>query len=106
MPQRTCGVEGCPKPHRAQGLCSTHYNQQRQPNRHRKSTVTCGQCGKATLKHTSQRYAERFCSFACRDGWRKETGNNPHPPAGLSRSGPWTRKRKAKAKLLRAARGT
>lgn len=29
----TCTVDGCDNPHRAKGLCSTHYNQ-RQPTRH------------------------------------------------------------------------
>lgn len=72
MPQRTCGASGCAKPVRARGLCSTHYNQQHQPDRHRKSTVKCGQCGKATLKHVAQRYGARFCNLACRDAWRAE----------------------------------
>jgi hypothetical protein len=70
MPQRTCGVSGCAKPHRARGLCSSHYNQQHQPDRHRKSTVACGQCGKPTLKHATNRFAERYCSYACRDARR------------------------------------
>lgn len=71
MPQRTCGVAGCPNAHRARGLCSSHYNQQHQPDRHRKSTVACGWCGKATLKQTANRYGARFCSLSCRDTWRR-----------------------------------
>lgn len=27
--RKTCSVQGCTKPHRAKGLCSTHYNEQR-----------------------------------------------------------------------------
>lgn len=102
MPQRTCGVAGCPNAHRAKGLCSSHYNQQHQPNRHRKSTVRCGQCSKPTVKHVSSRFAERFCSLTCRDLWRKATGTNPAPPPGMS----WTPRRRAVVRLERAARGT
>jgi 5-methylcytosine-specific restriction endonuclease McrA len=70
MPKRICSVAGCCAQHRARGLCSNHYNQQHQPDRHRKSTVACGHCGTPTLKHTANRYAERFCSLACRDARR------------------------------------
>lgn len=65
MPQNTCGVEGCPKPHRARGLCSTHYNRQHQPDRHRKSTTSCVVCGKAVIKLPSKRYRP-VCSMYCR----------------------------------------
>lgn len=70
MPQRTCGTSGCPNAHRAKGLCSSCYNRQHQPDRHRKSTVACSWCGKPTLKHTASRFAQRFCSLACRDAQR------------------------------------
>lgn len=65
MPQRTCGVSGCAKPHRARGLCTTHYNQQHQPDRHRKSTVRCVVCGEATLKAKRARH-QPVCSMYCR----------------------------------------
>lgn len=71
MPERTCSVDGCCAAHRARGLCSTHYNQQRQPERHRKATTLCAWCGRTCLKATTQRYAERFCSLDCRDTWRR-----------------------------------
>jgi hypothetical protein len=71
MPERTCSVDGCCAPHRARGLCSTHYNQQRQPDRHRKSTTQCTWCGRTCLKATTQRYGARFCSLDCRDTWRR-----------------------------------
>lgn len=105
-PTRTCGEAGCGRPLRARGLCSTHYNQQHQPNRHAKVTVPCGWCRKTTLKHAAQRYAARFCSLACRDAWRKATGINPAPPPGLGCGKPWSRKTRARAKLRKAARGT
>jgi hypothetical protein len=115
MPQRTCGVSGCAKPHRARGLCSSHYNEQHQPDRHRKSIVACGQCGKPTLKHVANKYAERFCSLACRDAWRKETGTNPAPPhdadaivkrIAATRITRASRRYQAKLKAKRAARGS
>lgn len=114
MPQRTCGTSGCPNAYRAKGLCSSCYNRQHQPDRHRKSTVRCGHCGKPTLKHTASRYAERFCSLACRDAWRKATGTNPAPPrdaesvakrttaARATRSG---RRYQARLRAKRAAQG-
>ncbi|GAA2696467.1 HNH endonuclease [Actinoplanes palleronii] len=71
MPQRTCGTAGCPNAHRAKGLCSSCYNRKYLPaERHRKSAVKCSHCGGETLKHASSRYAERFCSYACRDARR------------------------------------
>lgn len=81
MPQRTCGITGCPKAHRARGLCSSHYNQQHQPERHRKSTMRCGQCGKPCLKHVSSRFAARYCSLACRDAQRVEQARQRKLPA-------------------------
>jgi hypothetical protein len=65
MPERTCSVDGCCAPHRARGLCSTHYNQQRQPDRHKKSTTPCSVCGRPTLKPKQKRYRP-VCSMDCR----------------------------------------
>lgn len=44
MTKATCGTPGCEKPHRARGLCATHYNQQ-QPGRHKPKPVACAACG-------------------------------------------------------------
>jgi hypothetical protein len=73
MPQRTCGVDGCPKPHRARGLCATHYNRQHPApgERHRKLAVPCSWCGAECMKAPTQRYERRFCSLHCRDTWRR-----------------------------------
>lgn len=78
MPERTCNVDGCVSRHQAKGLCSTHYNQQHQPNRHAKAEVTCGHCGQPCMKAPSSKYAERFCSLICRDLWRAETRGSRH----------------------------
>jgi hypothetical protein len=116
MPQRTCGASGCAKPHRARGLCSSHYNQQYQPDRHRKATVPCGHCGRATLKHASSRYAERYCSLGCRtEAWRKVAAGTPQPwhsaeargrSHAASKATRSSRRYLAQRKLARAARGT
>lgn len=67
---KRCTVDGCPRPHRARGLCSTHYNQQFCPARHPKVTASCSWCDKTCRKATTKRYPRRFCSLACRDNWR------------------------------------
>lgn len=80
MPQRTCGTSGCPNAHRAKGLCSSCYNRQHQPDRHRKATVSCGWCGKPTLKHVARRYGARFCTLTCRDEQRAEVARQRKLP--------------------------
>lgn len=67
MSQRICDVDGCDKPHRARGLCSTHYNQAHAELAHPKIPVECVCCGTVTMKHPSKRYGARFCSYLCRD---------------------------------------
>lgn len=66
MSQRTCDAIGCSKPHRARGLCSTHYNQ-RLPKevRHPKVTVPCVVCGRTVRRSDPDRYRPT-CSVACR----------------------------------------
>lgn len=74
---KTCTLDGCNKPLQARGLCSTHYNQQHQPNRHKKVTVTCACCGVDVVKDAAnaKRYKNVYCSMACRD--IKRTGRGP-----------------------------
>jgi len=110
--QRTCTLPECRKPHRARGLCSTHYNQQlaTPEQRHRKVIVQCTWCKADCPKYVGQerKYGGLFCSLACRDLWRKATDNNPVPSAeaiaasALALQG---RRAKARRKLKRAARG-
>lgn len=63
-PTKTCTHNGCDRPLRARGLCSTHYNQT-QTNRHRKVTVTCEGCGVTVERATGVRYGHTYCSDLC-----------------------------------------
>ena len=71
---RTCELDNCDRPYRAKGLCATHYNQQHQPNRHRKVAMQCVLCGTAVMKEPSRarRYQKVFCDEACHALWRME----------------------------------
>ena len=73
---KTCTIDGCDKTHRARGLCSTHYNQQHQPNRHTKINILCATCGAICQKDVANTRVARFCSFICRDLWSLERTNN------------------------------
>lgn len=65
--QRICGQVECEKPHRARGLCSTHYNQLvlGETRRHPKVTAACAICGSTVLRRSDSRY-KPTCSTACR----------------------------------------
>ena len=65
MEQRTCTRPGCDKPHRARGLCGSHYNQAFQPNRHAKRVVECSVCGKPCEKYASGT-RRPVCGYRCR----------------------------------------
>jgi 5-methylcytosine-specific restriction endonuclease McrA len=88
MPQRTCGVDGCPKPHRARGLCSSHYNRQHPApgERHRKRAVACSVCGKQVLKYSSG--ARRpVCSTDCRWFLQFDGASTPVPVTSRAHPG-------------------
>lgn len=95
MSQRICTVPECGKPMRARGLCSTHYNHEYQPDRHRKVEVPCTYCGTIVAKHVSNT-RNAFCDYTCRDlyGIEHKTGafgreakpklpKEPKPPRDL-----------------------
>lgn len=65
MAQRTCTHPGCAKPHRARGLCGSHYNQTYQPNRHQPQQVPCAACGAPVLR-TGGGKRRTACSYRCR----------------------------------------
>lgn len=74
MVERTCALPGCTKPHRAKGLCSTHYNQQK-PGRHRPKTVPCHVCNTPCAKTNG--YTRTVCSYACRWFLQNEQHSSP-----------------------------
>lgn len=67
MSQRTCDLPGCAKPHRARGLCSTHYNQAHATpeQRHPSVAVPCTVCG-ATVRRGQPHRRRPTCSVECR----------------------------------------
>lgn len=88
MAERTCSELGCDKAHRARGLCSTHYNEQHQPNRHAKVTVACGYCGEPCQKHQTAKYQARYCTAFCRDlaGVERKGYEAMHTPEARARA--------------------
>lgn len=79
MATRLCQREACGRPHRARGLCSTHYNQEHVPNRHRVVQMPCAWCSHPILKASSRRWHERFCGYECRDDMRAYRIRPDHP---------------------------
>ena len=62
---RTCSQPNCTKPHRAKGLCSTHYNHAYQPQRHAARPTQCVVCGTGVMRpYRSDRMPT--CSVVCR----------------------------------------
>lgn len=65
MNKRTCSIDGCVKPHRARGLCASHYNQTHCKDRHAPKPTNCTVCGKSIMRaHKSNR--RPTCSPQCR----------------------------------------
>lgn len=68
MPQRTCTINGCDRPHQARGYCNSHYKTIIQPNRHKARVVAeCAWCGTSVTKKATD--GERYrptCSTTCR----------------------------------------
>jgi HNH endonuclease len=62
---KTCTLSDCNHLHRARGLCSTHYNQQFQPDQHPPVLTACVVCGVLVLRavDTARRHV---CSVGCR----------------------------------------
>lgn len=67
MDKRTCSLPECNRPHRARGLCASHYNQTHAPNRHAKKLTPCAWCGTEALKGSGggRKYGA-VCSQECR----------------------------------------
>lgn len=63
---RICSIAGCGKPHRAKGLCATHYNQQ-SPTWHAIVKVPCAVCGEIVERRPDNaRRGKVACSVECR----------------------------------------
>lgn len=67
MNKRTCTMPECDRPHRARGLCASHYNQQHAPSRHKKKPTACVVCGTVVEKASGggRKYGAT-CSNECR----------------------------------------
>lgn len=65
-PTKTCTRAGCTKPLRARGLCSTHYNQAHQPDRHQLEPRPCEVCQEVVMRTPGDRY-RTACSTRCRN---------------------------------------
>lgn len=64
---KICEVDDCLRPHRARGLCSTHYNQRHVAARHpAKVRVACARCGRDCMKAPDSRRPRQYCSLTCR----------------------------------------
>ena len=59
MDQRTCDMPECNNRHQARGLCSTHYNQAHQPNRHKDSAAQSKARRERDQLNPAKRDAER-----------------------------------------------
>lgn len=66
MDKRTCELDGCERPHRARGLCGSHYNQVHAADRHKKVPTPCTVCGEVEMKHPTSSTRRPVCSDRCR----------------------------------------
>lgn len=64
MQQRTCTIDGCGKPHRARGLCASHWNAAYRKPQHRE--VPCAACGTMVVKNAPGIKRRPVCSDRCR----------------------------------------
>lgn len=69
-PTAFCSRDGCTQPLRARGVCISHYHEM-MGRTYRKVMVPCENCGNECEKYAgATKYAQRFCSMACRDASR------------------------------------
>ncbi len=93
MTNRTCTEPDCGKPHRARGLCASHWNAKYRKDQHRE--VPCAACGTHTVKNAPGIKRRPVCSDRCRyrityDRW---------PEDGKTLVGPVERRRVQPATL-------
>ncbi len=87
MPNRTCTIADCDKPHRARGLCASHWNATYRKPQHRE--VPCAACGTLVVKNAPGRKRRPVCSERCR--YRVTHGR--WPETGKELVGPVERRR-------------
>lgn len=63
---KACAIDDCDRPHRARGLCSTHYNHAHQPQRHADRLVACVVCS-TQIQRGTKRDRRHVCSVQCRN---------------------------------------
>lgn len=60
-----CIAHGCDKPHKAKGLCQTHYRRLQRHGSHELSSGACAHCGAAFAgKQSSAVYCSKYCKMA------------------------------------------
>jgi 5-methylcytosine-specific restriction endonuclease McrA len=87
MNQRTCSLPECDRPHRARGLCASHYNQAHCPDRHAPKQTACVVCGASIMRaHKADR--RPTCSPTCRHALagQQVTGNHDWSSTTISRA--------------------
>lgn len=101
---KTCTQDACTNPHRAKGLCVTHYNQQKPRTT---ITVQCDGCGAPCLKEPARlkRYPTVYCTPKCKtdtqwaDQWLEQGAScqlpEDHWARWYGKTSEWTPPRKA-----------
>lgn len=80
---RICEVDDCEKPHRARGMCVTHYNNSMPRDKRRPKVVRpCDWCGVLCDKEANASRKHRFCSYRCRDKHRNHESKARKYPVG------------------------
>lgn len=64
-PTKHCTRADCERPLRARGLCSTHYNQEHQPDRHAPKPTACAVCSRP-IQRSPNSDRTPACSTDCR----------------------------------------
>lgn len=87
MAHRTCTIDGCNKPHRAKGLCVSHYNAQiPKAVRHPRLALACAVCGTKVEGKTRPGGSRRtVCSDECKYVLRFGKSMPPRPSRALVR---------------------
>lgn len=101
MSNRTCTTPQCDRPHRARGLCASHYNQAHCKDRHAPKPTSCVVCGVSIMRaHKADR--RPTCSPTCRHALAGQQMTGAHDWSSTTIS----RARKAGAPVIEAFTNT